>query len=677
MRHRIHSLIRALMLFPVLVVLSSCEEEDPLDGILANITGPKNFGVGYKVEKSKFYDWIWEKVLGRTNDQESIVYFTSEADEDAYAQMGASLGDDYQLNQIEYSEDGLEIVVKGLPDGTSLKDSDCNIVEGKDVVSVSKKDKLTWKLKFKKLGEFRIAVRAKAKGYECVKTFRIRVTGTIDLRLYVTPFWLSGRDPSAPVKLRYKPRQMPEGYKKMVVEMSDSVEVVAYCRWWDVEKYGNKEQVSRDTIRLGTDVFYTTLKKGFRKKLRDITKTCKAICATKIRGSHYENTASGLVIKAKDYYYEPESVILHLGLVPDNPDISFTWSVRSGTEEDHLATTDPDAPQEDNEKDDSDEDDTIAVQHFTVVPLWQSTSIDRQQQERIDELARKEEETGWKQGSMSDDEVDARLEDLNDNYGVTSDTDIDDWTDPGTGGGGSGENGGDSYTLETFVEPPADGLPVNLLFYFPRGTGGERAQKYISDCLSELFSVEPFKSFSSRFAVYRIAKEQVDPSLNGFSVIIRSMPDDDGRAVHYESSHTIYMFRRIDCFPHEMGHVFRLDDEYEEEGKDTFDYLRFNASLGFSSDNCTWARFFGLPQYDNRVWYYKRRNGYVPSFSSIMSNSQTEHFFNAPSRWGIYRGLRSLQDGNSLFYADDSSVYEDSIWGDFLEWDRRNDEIPY
>lgn len=234
---------------------------------------------------------------------------------------------------------------------------------------------------------------------------------------------------------------------------------------------------------------------------------------------------------------------------------------------------------------------------------------------------------------------------------------------------------------------------LTILFYYSEEQM-EYAEANTERCMNVLFETAPYEAFRD-IIQYEIYDETEGNDHNGdtspvIRVYKRQMAASTA-SVALPWSKEIYLTQNI-VFVHEVGHIFNLVDEYnmDEEfverehagGVNVSADVKnetFNFSMTNDPDNCPWTRFFNEPQYEGKIGFYPRRNGYVPSETSIMDTSRgvIEHriWHNAPSRWGIFRTLQAIREG--VAEENITPEFEEHLWQEFLEYDKVNLEIPY
>lgn len=378
----------------------------------------RSFDFGYVSYNSKL-----QEIMGVEPNQ--FTPFTSEEDYRLTEESGYSDSTQLKRNRSEYSGDETLFKIQAVPmkaaiDGFEVVSSDPEVLEivGRTLEGV--------KVRYHKLGDVDLTVRVKGGGKTFEKVFPLRVVGTVNVTFRITPFWLR----RVATKVRMKTTRLPEGTKDILIWTKDSVEVVGYCEYYDVRRFGRAAQVRRDTVRFPLDQFMTHYKKNKLYLVRDVTSAMSRFDGRYEKGSRIEETV-GYVgsqevrrLDTVDYQYPyvPEQVLLHWLPVCDNPYIEFVSTVKSKKTFDHYGEGQqrPDDWSEESDDvgdgpvddfgDDDEESDREVLSYFKV--LLNDFTSQHERDSLINTLNDFKKEYGFDQ-DLSDEEKDRRIDDIN------------------------------------------------------------------------------------------------------------------------------------------------------------------------------------------------------------------------------------------------------------------------
>lgn len=401
-------LIRLLPLFAGLFLFFSCDELD-INTPGAGFGGTKNveihdFQFGYMTHQSKL-----EKIL-HLNEPQFRTFVSSESFQQAF-EKGLMDSTQYSAGKFEFSKVSQTLTVKCIPEKAAIKNVTCTSSDT-TVVKVLGVSFDGIQVQTLKLGPVDLTVTVEGAKNTFVHTYPLRVVGTIDLKMYITPFWLHFIN----TRIRYKTKGLPEGNKELLMWVSDSVAVIGECEWYDHYKYGSRVQVTRDTITFPLRKHYDRFKKGHRVLLRNITSAVKQFCNDTIMGTRvrYIDSLGVYDTIPAGYAFKPEQVILNFNCYAENPYFEFYITQNCDRTTDSATGSDTGSDADVIDKDDeneSDESDRTTLQYFVVQVNDFLTQAQRDSISR--EIQKVREETGFKD-EYSDEQKDAILKKIND-----------------------------------------------------------------------------------------------------------------------------------------------------------------------------------------------------------------------------------------------------------------------
>lgn len=398
---------RYLSIIAGLILFFSCDALD-LNTPGAGFGGTKNleitdFQFGYMTHQSKL-----EKLLHLNEPQ-----FRTFISDESYAQaIEQGLMDSTQLSagKYEYSKDVQTLTVKVLPEKAAIKNVTCTSSDT-TVIKVLGVSFDGIQVQTLKLGPASLTVTVEGTKNRFVHTYPLRVVGTIDLKMYITPFWLKFIN----TRIRYKTKGLPEGNKELLMWVSDSVSVIGECEWYDHYKYGSRLQVTRDTVTFPLRKHYDRFKKGHRVLLRNVTSAIKKFDSDTIMGTRvvYIDSLKTYDTLACGYVFKPEQVILNFNCYSENPYFEFYITQNEDRTTDSATGEDTGSDADTIDKDDaneSDESDRVTLQYFVIQLNDFLTQAQRDSISR--EIQKVREETGFKD-EYSDEQKDAILDEIN------------------------------------------------------------------------------------------------------------------------------------------------------------------------------------------------------------------------------------------------------------------------
>ena len=314
------------------LVLPSCQG-------LGDITGGVNsklrdFDFGYPGEQS-----LLQEIMGI--DSKVFIPLSCQEEYDNMVRTGFIDPDELMRNTFEFTDGVTAFQLQTVPQDTRVKSvtvssSDTEIVEYKGTLDGK------YFLDVKKLGDVDLTVSVEGNGGTLTKVFPIRVIGTVEVRFRITPFWL--RDAST--RIRMNTRKLPKGTGDLVIWTKDSVTVVGYCEYYDLERFGRVPQYLRDTVTYATEEFMVHYNKlayylvrNVTGAVRDFEKRYKKGSKIRLVEEFNPVTLETRVVQDTveyDYKWSTEQVILSWYPVCDNPYITFEPVVKNKRTFEHL-----------------------------------------------------------------------------------------------------------------------------------------------------------------------------------------------------------------------------------------------------------------------------------------------------------------------------------------------------
>ena len=317
-------------------------------------------------------------------------------------------------NRFEFSYEERTMVVKTYPkfaevDKITITSSDPSILEIKSVED-GKAVVLTHKL-----GDVNVHVKVDGPQNSIEQDYPVRVYYCVELDFYITPYWLSG---ALNTRIRYKVKNMPPQEKELVTEIKDSVTVVGYCRFYDVNK-SRQAYYDRDTVTFRVQDKVDRFRKNHRLLVRNVTSAFRYFANKKVQGSIYEwdDEKGDYVVVDKEFSYSVEQVIMDFNVVSTNPYVEFVFVSKYDKTFDHYM--DDDGEFVDTGSDSAIDDGGVdteqvltkeEVAYFKV--LLNSFMSESERQAMIDELNRELAAIGF-DAELSDEEKDRQLEEIN------------------------------------------------------------------------------------------------------------------------------------------------------------------------------------------------------------------------------------------------------------------------
>ena len=356
----------SLVLF-VGAVATSCDKFG-LSGITGGIGGKMTaFELGYTTRASKL-----EKMLNLAED--SYVPFTSKEAFDMVKNTEMYEEGMTLRNRFEYSSKELELTLKVYPSSQASVKHVIATSSDTTVMRIVGTSMSGIKVKFEGLGDTDITVRVVGNNNEITHVFPLRIIGTIDLQFRITAFWLR----NVSTKIRMGTKKLPVGVRDMVMWSKDSVTVIGYCGYYDLEKYGSREIAVRDTITYSMKEFWCRYKKGNYYLLRNITPAIREFNGMYVQGTKLQGNGGSSSVQYDTvphrYPFSVEQVILSYYAICDNPFIEFVTTIKCNKSFDHI-TGNEDYPEADgegpgtitfNDEDEDDENDKEAINYFAV-----------------------------------------------------------------------------------------------------------------------------------------------------------------------------------------------------------------------------------------------------------------------------------------------------------------------
>lgn len=319
-------------------------------------------------------------------------------------------------NLFEYSEEERELELRVYPKGlfyddVTLVSSEPGILEVKKIDG----DRIT--VLTHGVGEVTLTLGLRTSNKENTLLYNIQVVTNVEMDFYITPYWLSD---IFNTRLRYKIRSLPALEDDLVTMVTDSVTVIGYCEYYEVEK-SRLPRVKRDTVTLRSKTEVDRFRKNRRKLIRNITKAKAQIDSACVMGTAYvwDPLKLEYVVQPRAYYYMVEQVLLDYSVVTENPYVRFLFNSRCDktfdtydekTGERYDGGTD--SPEDDGGADGAEL--TSSEKAYFTVMLNDFLSED-ERKSKSDELHRWMKKVGYDE-SLSEDEKDRCLEEINKHY---------------------------------------------------------------------------------------------------------------------------------------------------------------------------------------------------------------------------------------------------------------------
>lgn len=329
-----------------------------------------------------------------------------------------SFGEDLPetANLFEYSEGERELQLRVYPKG--LEYDDVTLVSSEPgILEVKKIDGERITVLTHGVGEVTLTLGLSTSNSTEKLVYNLQVVTNVEMDFYITPYWLSD---VFNTRLRYKIRTLPALENDLVTMVTDSVTVIGYCEYYDVEK-SRLPRVKRDTVTLRSKTEVDRFRKNKRKLIRNITEAKAQIDSACVMGTAYEwdPLKQDYVVKPRAYYYIVEQVLLDYCVVTENPYVRFVFNSRCDKTTDtydeetgERYDSGTDAPEDDGGTDGA-ELSSSEKAYFTV--LLNDFLSEDERRSRADELNRWMKEVGYDE-SLSEEEKDRCLDEINKHY---------------------------------------------------------------------------------------------------------------------------------------------------------------------------------------------------------------------------------------------------------------------
>lgn len=213
----------------------------------------------YKVKQGKDVAIDYSRVpLVMFNDEETCGGVKGRDDADVGGAM---------RNNLDYGKmQSLDVVFKYRPDNARVK-SLALVSSDEDIISIGRGDApMSYKFDLNGVGECDVTLTVEG-NRTAVRTYRVIVTETMTLKVYMDAFWLN----NVTARLKYKTKSLPGNVKSMYMNVQDSATVIGMSRAIDQRRGEKTFRSVGDTtayrLRQHTDRF----RKGKRVILRNVS----------------------------------------------------------------------------------------------------------------------------------------------------------------------------------------------------------------------------------------------------------------------------------------------------------------------------------------------------------------------------------------------------------------------